>query len=43
LDATREKLASAPAVEEKEESIDQGKAMEVYRYFGQTPYWVDEF
>ena len=43
LDATREKLASAPAVEEKEESIDQGKAMEVYRYFGQSPYWVDEF
>ncbi len=43
LDATREKLASAPAVEEKEESIDQAKAAEVYRYFGQTPYWLEEF
>jgi sporulation protein YlmC with PRC-barrel domain len=43
LDATREKLASAPAVEEKEESIDQAKATEVYRYFGQTPYWLEEF
>jgi hypothetical protein len=36
-------LASAPAVEEKEESIDQAKAAEVYRYFGQAPYWLEEF
>ena len=43
LDASEEKLASAPVVGEKEESIDQAKAAEVYRYFGQAPYWLEEF
>jgi len=43
LDATQEKLASAPAVGEREDSIDQSKAKEIYRYFGQTPYWTEEF
>jgi sporulation protein YlmC with PRC-barrel domain len=43
LDASEEKLASAPAVGEKEESIDQAKAAEIYRYFGQAPYWTEEF
>jgi PRC-barrel domain len=43
LDANEEKLASAPAVGEKEESIDQAKAAEIYRYFGQAPYWTEDF
>ena len=43
LDASEEKLASAPVVDEKEDSIDQAKAKEIYRYFGQTPYWTEEF
>jgi sporulation protein YlmC with PRC-barrel domain len=43
LDASEEKLASAPEMGEKEESIDQAKAAEIYRYFGQAPYWTDEF
>ena len=43
LDANEEKLASAPAVGEREDSIDQAKAQEIYRYFGQTPYWTEEF
>jgi hypothetical protein len=40
LDASEEKLASAPAIEEKEDSIDQPKAEQIYRYFGQSPYWT---
>ena len=36
LDASEEKLASAPVVDEKEDSIDQAKAEEIYRYFGQS-------
>ena len=43
LDASEEKLDSAPVVDEKEDSIDQAKAKEIYRYFGQTPYWTEEF
>jgi sporulation protein YlmC with PRC-barrel domain len=43
LDASEEKLASAPAAGEKEESIDQSKAAEIYRYFGQAPYWTEDF
>ena len=42
LDASEEKLASAPAIGEKEGSIDQAKAEEIYRYFGQNPYWTAE-
>lgn len=42
LDASEEKLASAPAIGEKESSIDQAKAEEIYRYFGQNPYWTAE-
>jgi len=43
LDASEEKLASSPALGEKEESIDPLKAAEIYRYFGQVPYWAEEF
>lgn len=43
LDANEEKLASAPGVDQKEDSIDQAKAKEIYRYFGQTPFWTEEF
>ncbi len=43
LDASEEKLASAPRVGEKEDSIDPAKAAEIYRYFGQAPYWTEEF
>ena len=43
LDASEEKLSSAPIAVEKEDSIDQAKAKEIYRYFGQTPYWTEEF
>lgn len=43
LDASEEKMASAPVVDEKEDSIDQAKAKEIYRYFGETPYWTEEF
>ena len=42
LDASEEKLAAAPAFGEKEGSIDQAKAEEIYRYFGQNPYWTAE-
>ena len=43
LDASEEKLASAPIIEGKEDSINQHRAEEIYRYFGQTPYWTAEF
>jgi sporulation protein YlmC with PRC-barrel domain len=42
LDASEEKLASAPAFDEKKGSLDQAKAEEIYRYFGQSPYWTAE-
>ncbi len=42
LDANEEKLASAPVIEEKEDSINQREAEEIYRYFGQSPYWTVE-
>lgn len=41
MDANEEKLASAPAVGEKENSINQAKAREIYKYFGQSPYWTE--
>jgi len=40
LDASEKKLAAAPAIDPKEDSIDQAKAEEIYRYFGQSPYWT---
>jgi len=43
LDATEEKLTSAPLIDGKEDSINQPKAEEIYRYFGQSPYWTAEF
>jgi sporulation protein YlmC with PRC-barrel domain len=43
LDASEEKLASAPLIDEKEGSINQPKAEEIHRYFGQSPYWTAEF
>lgn len=42
MDASEEKLASAPAIGEEEGSINQAKAEEIYRYFGQNPYWTAE-
>jgi sporulation protein YlmC with PRC-barrel domain len=38
LDASHEKLASAPVFEE--DSISQSQAEEIYRYFGLRPYWT---
>lgn len=43
LDASEEKLASAPLIDGKEDSINQRTAEEIYRYFGQSPYWTAEF
>lgn len=40
LDASDEKLASAPPFEE--DSISQGRAEEIYRYFGLRPYWTSD-
>ena len=42
LNASEEMLASAPVAGEKGDSIDQAKAEEIYRYFGQSPYWTAE-
>jgi len=40
LDANDEKLASAPL--SKEDSFSRSQAEEIYRYFGQHPYWQSE-
>lgn len=40
LDISREKLAAAPAFKISDLS-DQKRAEEVYRYFGQQPYWSE--
>ncbi len=40
LDASVEKLSSAPTPGSQEDSIDKTKAEEIYRYFGQSPYWT---
>jgi sporulation protein YlmC with PRC-barrel domain len=41
LDASEEKLASAPVADEN--SVSKSQAEEIYRYYGQAPYWtVDE-
>lgn len=40
LDANDEKLASAPLYEE--EALSKSQAEEIYRYFGQHPYWQSE-
>jgi len=42
LDASREKLASAPGVGQQGDSVDRGQAEKIYRYFGQSPYWSSE-
>ncbi len=42
LDATKEQLANAPAVEEGENLNDLVFAEEVYTYFGLRPHWTDE-
>jgi len=42
MDASEEMLASAPFADEGVDSIDQAKAEEIYRYFGQSPYWTAE-
>ncbi len=38
LDASDEKLASAPPFEE--DSISKSQAEQIYRYYGQHPYWT---
>ena len=41
LDISKEKLAAAPAFKMSDFS-SQGRAEDVYRYFGQQPYWSEE-
>jgi sporulation protein YlmC with PRC-barrel domain len=40
LDATEEKLASAPPL--VEDSVSASQAEEIYRYYGQRPYWTSD-
>ena len=42
LDVDREQFANAPAVPEGEDLSDRTFAEQVYRYFGERPYWSDE-
>jgi hypothetical protein len=42
LDATREQLASAPAFADRQRLADRSFAAEIYRYYGQQPYWTEE-
>jgi len=42
LDASREKLATAPSVGEEESPMNQAQAEKIYKYFGQSPYWSSE-
>jgi sporulation protein YlmC with PRC-barrel domain len=41
IDISREKLASAPSFREGSNLTDRN-VHEIYRYFGQTPYWTTE-
>ncbi len=40
LDANAEKLASAPSFEG--DSISETQAEEIFRFYGQHPYWTSE-
>lgn len=42
LDVTRDQLASAPEVRADDNLTDNSFAEEVYRYFGERPYWTDD-
>jgi hypothetical protein len=42
LDHTKEQLASAPVFIAKSDLADQNIAENIYRYFGQHPYWTEE-
>jgi sporulation protein YlmC with PRC-barrel domain len=42
LNATEEQLANAPAITGDENLSDRSFAEEVYRHFGERPYWTDE-
>lgn len=42
LNATKDQLAGAPEVRGNENLSDRAFAEEVYRYFGERPYWTDE-
>ena len=41
LNTTRERLASAPSFNEKKDLSNRAFAENVYRYFGQQPYWTE--
>ncbi len=42
LNADKEKLDGAPAFDRKKAMMDREWAADVYRYFGQQPYWTEE-
>jgi sporulation protein YlmC with PRC-barrel domain len=42
LNATKDQLAGAPAIMGDQNLSDRTFAEEVYRYFGERPYWTDE-
>jgi sporulation protein YlmC with PRC-barrel domain len=42
LDATMDQLANAPEIESDENLADRAALEEVYRHFGERPYWDDE-
>jgi len=42
LNADREKLDGAPAFDREKAMTDRKWAADVYRYFGQQPYWTEE-
>jgi hypothetical protein len=39
---SKDQLANAPAFENEDQLRDRSFADEVYRYFGQRPYWTEE-
>jgi hypothetical protein len=41
LSATRDQLASAPSFDEDADMNNLAYAADVYRYFGQQPYWTE--
>jgi hypothetical protein len=42
LNADKEKLDGAPAFDRQKAATDREWAADVYRYFGQQPYWTEE-
>ncbi|RJR44292.1 MAG: PRC-barrel domain containing protein [Desulfobacteraceae bacterium] len=42
LDVTNDQLASAPQIGENENLTDRAFAEEVYRHFGERPYWTEK-